>query len=86
MDWGSLNIGLANAKMICREFDYDLERIRHATVEELTGIDGIGEVIGQSLVSYFEDERNNRRLDRSFWSIWNWRNRKAPKKSRSLRD
>lgn len=60
---GILNIGLANAKMICREFDYDLERIRHATVEELTGIDGIGEVIGQSLVSYFEDERNNRRLD-----------------------
>lgn len=60
---GILNIGLANAKMICREFDYDLDRIRHATVEELTGIDGIGEVIGQSLVSYFADEKNNRKLD-----------------------
>lgn len=60
---GILNIGLANAKMICREFDYDLDRIRHATVEELTGIDGIGEVIGQSLVSYFADEKNNRKVD-----------------------
>ena len=60
---GILNIGLANAKMICREFDYDLDRIRHATVEELTGIDGIGEVIGQSLVRYFGDEKNNRKVD-----------------------
>ena len=60
---GILNIGLANAKMICREFDYDLDRIRHATVEELTGIDGIGEVIGQSLVRYFGDEKNNRNVD-----------------------
>lgn len=60
---GILNIGLANAKMICREFDYDLNRIRNATVEELTGIDGIGEVIGQSLVSYFADEKNMRRLE-----------------------
>ena len=49
--------------MICREFDYDLDRIRHATVEELTGIDGIGEVIGQSLVRYFGDEKNNRKVD-----------------------
>lgn len=60
---GILNIGLANAKMICREFDYDLNRICNATVEELTGIDGIGEVIGQSLVSYFSDEKNMRRLE-----------------------
>lgn len=60
---GILNIGLANAKMICREFDYDLERIRHATVEELTDIDGIGEVIGQSLVNYFADEKNNQKVD-----------------------
>ena len=60
---GILNIGLANAKMICREFDYDLDRIRHATVEELTGIDGIGEEIGQSLVRYFGDEKNNRKVD-----------------------
>ena len=60
---GILNIGLANAKMICREFEYDLDRIRNATVEELTGIDGIGAVIGQSLVSYFADEKNMRRLE-----------------------
>lgn len=60
---GILNIGLANAKMICREFDYDLEKIRNASVEDLTGIDGIGEVIGQSLVSYFSDEKNIRKLE-----------------------
>lgn len=60
---GIPNIGLANAKMICKEFEYDVERILRATVEELTGIDGIGEVIGQSLVSYFDDKKNVERLE-----------------------
>ncbi len=33
---GIANIGLANAKVICRHFDDDLEKIRHADEEEIS--------------------------------------------------
>ena len=60
---GIANIGLANAKVICRHFDNDLDRIRHASLEEVSDIDTIGPVIAGNLVAYFRDENNNRRLD-----------------------
>lgn len=60
---GIANIGLANAKVICRHFDNDLDKIRHASLEEVSDIDTIGPVIAGNLVSYFQDEYNNRRLD-----------------------
>ncbi len=39
---GIANIGLANAKVICRHFDNNLDRIRHASLEEVSDIDTIG--------------------------------------------
>ena len=60
---GIANIGLANAKAICRYFDDDLDRLRHADAEEISSIEGIGPVIAGSLVKYFEKEENNQRLD-----------------------
>lgn len=60
---GIANIGLANAKVICRHFDYDLEAIRHADSDEVSAIDGIGPVIAGNLVSYFQIEENNKKLD-----------------------
>ena len=60
---GIANIGLANAKVICRHFDDDLEQIRHASEEEVSEIDTIGPVIARSLTEYFASEENNRRLD-----------------------
>lgn len=60
---GIANIGLANAKVICRHFDNDLDRIRHASPEEVSDIDTIGPVIAGNLVAYFRDEDNDRRLD-----------------------
>ena len=60
---GIANIGLANAKVICRHFDNDLDRIRHASLEEVSDIDTIGSVIAGNLVAYFRDEDNDRRLD-----------------------
>lgn len=60
---GIANIGLANAKVICRHFDNDLDRIRHASLEEVSDIDTIGPVIAGNLIAYFRDEDNNRRLD-----------------------
>ena len=60
---GIANIGLSNAKVICRHFDDDLGRIRTAKEEEISAIDGIGPVIAKSLTGYFENEQNNRKLD-----------------------
>ena len=60
---GILNVGLSNAKLICREFDYDIDRVRHATAEELSSIDKVGGVIAGSFVDYFKDERHNTELD-----------------------
>lgn len=60
---GIANIGLANAKVICRHYQYDLEAMRTANVEELSEIDGIGDVIGKAFVDYFAQEDNRERLD-----------------------
>ena len=60
---GIANIGLANAKVICKYFDYDLDKLRHAQMEEISSIEGIGPVIAGNLVAYFEKEEHNRKLD-----------------------
>ena len=61
---GIANIGLANAKVICRHFDNDIEKIRCADVEEISAIDSIGPVIAGNLSAYFKNEENNRKLSR----------------------
>lgn len=60
---GVAGIGLANAKMICRYFKNDFEAMRHATVEELVEIDGIGEVLAQAWTAFFSDGKNNAIVD-----------------------
>ncbi len=55
---GITNIGLANAKMICKAFDYEIDRMMKATPEELSAIDGVGEVIANTFVEYFRDARH----------------------------
>ena len=61
---GIAGIGLANAKMLCRHFHYDLEKMRRASLEELTEVDGIGGVLAQAWMDYFASEKNNQALDR----------------------
>lgn len=53
---GITGIGLANAKVIVSHFDGDFDRIMDADVEELTKIEGIGEVLAQAFYDYFRDE------------------------------
>lgn len=60
---GIPNIGVANAKMIAKAFSYDFDRVRHASVEELSEIEGVGDVIAQAFTSYFADEENNAHLE-----------------------
>lgn len=60
---GISNIGLSNAKIICRYFDDDLDKIRSAKEEEISAIDGIGPVIAGSLTKYFAKPENNQKVD-----------------------
>lgn len=55
---GIANVGLANAKLICKAYSYQADRILAAKEEELGQIDMIGEVIARSFVEYFRDEKN----------------------------
>lgn len=52
---GILNVGLSNAKIICKAFDYDIEKIKNATVEEIAVTDNIGDVIATSVFDFFHD-------------------------------
>lgn len=60
---GIPSIGVANAKMICKELGYDMEKIRHVSEEELAAIDGIGPVIAKSFADYFKKEGRQEKLD-----------------------
>ena len=59
---GIMNIGVATAKLICKHFKNDLTAIQNATVEELVEIEGIGQVIAESFVAYFQNEDNKHRI------------------------
>lgn len=60
---GIPNIGVANAKLICRFFDHDIEKIRSSSEEEIASIEGLGEVIAKAVVDYFAEEENQKMLD-----------------------
>lgn len=53
---GIANIGLANAKVICREFGYDVDAMLQADEESLSAISGIGGVIAKAFTGYFASE------------------------------
>lgn len=59
---GIPNIGLANAKLICKAFDYDTSHIFKLTKEELSLVDQIGDVIADSVASYFADIDNQQEI------------------------
>jgi len=60
---GIAGIGLANAKVLCRFFGQDIDRLRKATVEELLEIEGIGQVLAENIVKYFGDEKKMEELE-----------------------
>ena len=60
---GILNVGLSNAKVLCRYFDHDLDKIRNADIDTLSSIEGIGPVIAKSISDYFADEKKMRIVD-----------------------
>lgn len=60
---GIPNIGVANAKMLCKAFSYQLEELQNADEERLSEIDGIGSVIAAGIRNYFSNEQNKKRLE-----------------------
>jgi DNA ligase, NAD-dependent len=55
---GIAGIGLSNAKLLCKYFAGDFERMCSADIEELAGIDRIGEVLAKAFNEYFKVEDN----------------------------
>lgn len=60
---GIAGIGLANAKMLCKEFKYDFDKMRAADMDELVAVDGIGAVLAQAWMDYFALDKNNQAVD-----------------------
>ena len=60
---GIANIGVANAKMLCRHFGYDLKQMQEADEESLSAIEGVGEVIAAAFVNYMQDPDNIRKIE-----------------------
>lgn len=60
---GIPGIGLANAKLIAKACGNQWERMQHLTAEDLTAIDGIGDVMAKSYVDYFADPDHQRKVE-----------------------
>lgn len=63
---GIANIGLAGAKLICKHFQNDCHAILEADVEQLSSINGIGQVIATTFCEYFAQEENLQK----FWELY----------------
>ena len=61
---GIENVGVANAKILCRHFQNSLEALRQATVEELNEVDGVGGVIAAGIHDFFHREEKLEQLER----------------------
>lgn len=55
---GIPNVGLSNAKLICRRFNHNWREIENATYEQLIEINGVGGVMAEAYVGYFSNEKN----------------------------
>lgn len=55
---GIPNVGISNAKNICKYFNYNWADIQNADYEQLVQINGIGSVMANAYVSFFENEHN----------------------------
>ena len=53
---GIPDIGFSRAKLIAKKCDYDIEKVRNISLEELSQIDGLGEIIAQKWIDTFNNE------------------------------
>lgn len=62
---GIMNIGKKSAYVLSRKFS-NLEDIKNATMEELTNIEDVGEIVANSIIEYFQDEDNLKNIEKLF--------------------
>ncbi len=60
---GIPNVGLSNAKNICKYFKNNWNEIQNADYERLVEINGIGDVMANGYVNYFRDEKNRQNIE-----------------------
>lgn len=61
---GIPNVGLSNAKLICRAFNDDLDQIKSAPAEDFVAINGIGQVIADAVADYFKNEKHQKIIEK----------------------
>ena len=60
---GIAGIGVATAKVLCKEFAYDMSALMHATAAELSTVEGIGEVLANAFAEYMRNPQNIARIE-----------------------
>jgi len=60
---GIPGIGSANAKLLCKAFDNNLDKLLSATVEDISAVEGMGEILATGIVNYMQDEKNLKLID-----------------------
>ena len=60
---GIPGIGISGARILCANFDDDIDKIREADRETLSSVEGIGPVLAENIAGYFEDERTSSAFD-----------------------
>lgn len=59
---GISNVGLSNAKVICKRFSDNWEEIQNAKFEELVEINGIGDIMANKYTTFFQNEKNQKTI------------------------
>lgn len=72
VDWASyifslgiLSIGKKTAFILSKKFD-SLDKLKSATLEQLTDIQDIGEIVAQNIIDYFQDDDNINNIQKMF--------------------
>lgn len=55
---GIPGIGSANAKLLCKAFDNDINQLMNANVEEISAVEGMGDILATGFVGFMHDESN----------------------------
>lgn len=61
---GINHVGLSNAKLLCKNINYDINKLVEVSQDDLVNIDGFGDIIAHSIVLYFTDNKNRELLNK----------------------
>lgn len=57
------NVGLSNAKLICKAYKNDLDAIMEANLDKLVEIEGIGPIIAEVFHNFMQDENKRKMIE-----------------------